>query len=46
MFGSSADLSQGRVVIGAEQEASLATGVDGDQTNNDFPGSGAGYVFQ
>jgi hypothetical protein len=34
------------LAVGAIGESSRATGVDGDQTNNDFGGSGAVYLFQ
>ncbi|MFS1526376.1 FG-GAP repeat protein [Microbulbifer sp. 2304DJ12-6] len=33
------------LAVGAYNEASNATGIDGDQSNNDFYGSGAVYVF-
>ncbi|MGE0550202.1 MAG: FG-GAP repeat protein [Kofleriaceae bacterium] len=33
------------LVVGAEGEDSNATGVDGDQSNNSAPDSGAAYVF-
>lgn len=33
------------VAIGATVEASSATGVDGDASNNDYPVAGAAYVF-
>jgi uncharacterized protein (TIGR03437 family) len=38
-------VSGGTVVVGATGEGSNATGVNGDQTNNSAPGSGAAYVF-
>ena len=33
------------IAVGATGEDSSATGINGDQTNNDAPGSGAVYVF-
>jgi len=45
-FGSSVGISQGRFAVGAEQEASTATGVDGDQSDNGAIGSGAVYLFE
>lgn len=45
-FGFSVGISGDTVVVGAFREASNATGVDGDQTNNSAPQSGAAYVFQ
>ena len=46
-FGSSLDLSaDGNVlVVGANQESSSATGVDGDQLDDSATGAGAAYVF-
>ena len=44
-FGSSVTVSGDTVVIGAPLEASNATGVNGDQSNDGAPGSGASYVF-
>jgi hypothetical protein len=34
------------LVVGALEEASAATGINGNQTDNSAPGSGAVYVFQ
>ena len=34
------------IVVGAEHEDSSATGVNGDQSDNSAPGSGAAYVFR
>jgi len=34
------------LVLGAYLEDSNATGIDGDQDNNDAGGSGAAYVFE
>jgi hypothetical protein len=44
-FGVSVAISGDTIVVGAEREASGATGVDGDQDNDDAPGAGAVYVF-
>ena len=44
-FGSSVALSSDAVAVGAFNEDSNATGVNGDQTNNSASGSGAVYVF-
>ncbi len=46
-FGSSVSLSAdgNTLAVGAIEEASNATGIDGDQTNNWVLGSGAVYVF-
>ena len=44
-FGSSVSISGDTVVIGACSEASTATGVDGDQSNNGAFRAGAAYVF-
>jgi len=44
-FGSSVALSGNSLVVGAWAEASQATGIDGDGTNNFAPQSGAAYVF-
>ena len=44
-FGFSVAISVDTVVIGADQEGSSATGVNGDQTNNNALLSGAAYVF-
>jgi len=45
LFGTSVAISGDTVVVGAYSEDSSATGVDGDQSDNSFPGSGAVYVF-
>ncbi len=51
-FGVSVAISGDTVVVGANREASCATGVDGDQTDNGCIGisgpqsAGAAYVFQ
>lgn len=44
-FGAAVAVSGDTVVIGAPQEQSNATGVNGDQTNNSASGAGAAYVF-
>jgi hypothetical protein len=45
LFGFSVALSGGTLVVGANGEASNATGVNGDQANNSAVNSGAAYVF-
>jgi hypothetical protein len=45
LFGSSVAASGNTTVIGAQGEASNATGVDGIQTNNSQAIAGAAYVF-
>jgi len=44
-FGGAISLSGETVVVGANGESSKATGVNGDQSDNSAPGSGAAYVF-
>ena len=44
-FGWSIALEGDTLVVGAFSEDSNATGVNGDQTDNSAPGSGAAYVF-
>ena len=44
-FGWSVAVSGGTVVVGASEESSNATGVNGDQNDNSSDGSGAAYVF-
>jgi len=44
-FGIGLAVSGDTVVIGAPQESSNATGVNGDETDNSAPFSGAAYVF-
>ncbi len=44
-FGNSIAISGDTVVVGAVQEASSATGVDGNQTDNSATDAGAAYVF-
>lgn len=45
-FGDSVSLWEDTLAVGAPFEASNATGVDGDQSNQDAPHSGAVYVFR
>ncbi len=45
LFGISVAVSENTVVVGARREDSSATGVNGDQANNDAIDSGAAYVF-
>jgi len=44
-FGTSVAVSGERVIVGAPSEDSGATGVDGNQNNDNAPDSGAAYVF-
>jgi len=44
-FGGSVAVSGDTVVVGANSEASNATGVNGTQSDNSLPGAGAAYVF-
>jgi FG-GAP repeat len=44
-FGGSVALSGNTAVVGAGRESSDATGVDGDQENNNTASAGAAYVF-
>ena len=44
-FGYSVAVSGDIVVVGANSESSNATGVNGNQANNSFSGSGAAYAF-
>jgi len=44
-FGDSVALSGDTLVVGAPNEKSDATGVNGDEHNDDAPWSGAAYVF-
>jgi hypothetical protein len=46
LFGVAVALDGDTLVVGASAEASIARGVDGDQTNNDATDAGAAYVFQ
>lgn len=45
-FGTSVALSGDTLAVGAPSEASDATGVNGDQSNDNKPASGAVYVFR
>ena len=45
-FGSSVAISGDTLVVGAPAEASSATGVNGDETDNSAPEAGAAYVFE
>ena len=44
-YGYSVSISGDTIVVGAEQESSNATGVNGNQSNNSAQWSGAAYVF-
>lgn len=44
-FGASVAVSGDTIAVGAPNEDSMATGVDGDQANDNSSGSGAVYVF-
>ncbi len=44
-FGASVSVSGDTIVVGAPGEASNATGVNGNQSNNSVFGAGAAYVF-
>jgi len=44
-FGSAAAIAGHWAIVGAPWEASQATGVDGDATDNGWAGNGAAYVF-
>jgi hypothetical protein len=44
-FGDAIAISGDLLVVGAGSEASSATGVNGDQSNNAFPNAGAAYLF-
>ncbi|MFT7670895.1 MAG: hypothetical protein ACI8X5_003608 [Planctomycetota bacterium] len=45
LFGVSVAVSGDTIVVGARNESSNATGIDGDQFNNSANASGAAYVF-
>ena len=45
-FGVSVDLDRDTLVVGADSERSAATGIDGDQSDNSSPFSGAVYIFE
>lgn len=44
-FGISVAIHDGTIVVGASAEDSAATGVDGDDSNDSAPSSGAAYVY-
>jgi hypothetical protein len=44
-FGESVAISEGLAIIGAEDEGSQATGIDGNALDNEAPSSGAAYLF-
>ncbi len=44
-FGGAVAISGTRFLVGAEDEGSSATGINGDQNNNNRPESGAVYAF-
>lgn len=45
-FGAAVAISNDTVVIGAPGEASAATGVNGNESDDSAPGAGAAYVFE
>ncbi len=45
LFGYPVAISGDTIVVGAQEEASSATGVNGNQSDNTAAGSGAAYVF-
>ena len=45
-FGMSVSVSENCVIVGAHQERSCASGVNGDQTNTGCRNSGAAYVYR
>jgi hypothetical protein len=45
-FGSSISIYGDTLAVGAEHEFSNATGINGDQSDNSKPGSGAVYIFR
>ena len=45
-FGFSVAIDGDTILVGAPEESSVATGVDGDELDNSFPRAGAAYVFQ
>ncbi len=45
-FGLSVSVSGDTLVVGTRYESSAATGIDGDQENDDAENSGAAYVFR
>lgn len=45
LFGLCVSVSGDMIIVGAPGEASATVGVNGNQSNNAFPGAGAAYVF-
>ena len=45
LFRQSVAISGDTLIVGAYDEDSSTTEVNGDESNNDAPGAGAGYVF-
>ncbi|MBN4050355.1 FG-GAP repeat protein, partial [Desulfobulbus sp. AH-315-M07] len=45
-FGGSVAISGDTIVLGAANEDSNATGVDGDETNNGLTAAGAAYIYR
>ena len=45
-FGNAVAISSRMLVVGAKNEASNATGVNGNEANNSVPSAGAAYVFE
>ena len=45
-FGNIVDVNDGIIAVGAPFERSSATGINGDDSNNDFLEAGAVYVFE
>jgi hypothetical protein len=45
-FGSAVAAAPGRILVGAPQEASNSTGVNGNGADNSHPGAGAAYLFE
>jgi hypothetical protein len=45
-FGNAVVLSGDTLAVGAVDERSKATGINGDQSDNSVPGAGAVYIFQ
>ena len=45
-FGESVAISEDTIVVCAPGEDGAEAGIDGDQTSNDTPGSGAAYLFE
>jgi hypothetical protein len=44
-FGSTVSVDGNTIVVGVQEEASNATGVNGNQNDNSLPKAGAAYVF-